>query len=377
MGTRSFFLLTIITFSHLIVTAQYSTTAEGPSHLLNPRFMRVPVDTIYYISHVPDPFDAAIYQWDRINSITTGYSEIRHSENGLIDTITIYSGLIRIDVMHYDEKQRLVCIEWNYSHCKMYGSCNIDIFASEYLYPKEEYEYDAQGRVSKKTTKEVGSATGKEKIISVETYDYSSLVMTEKGYIYGGSEYELDASNRIIYEKKLNTPEEYFKPDEYMELDGKKYRVGDSYYTYFEGGFSVFKYERTSYWMLGWADRWTKTDNYFSENGRITTTYYSLDGIKWDVWEKTESRYAYADGVVKGGADPTKNEEIQSSLSEVYGISGAIIVNTDNNAEVSIYNTTGTVLKKQSIITGTTQIAVPGGLYFVVVNNNSYKVIVR
>ena len=374
---RLIFLLTIITFSHSIGMAQYSTTADGPSHILNPRFERVIVDTIYYIDHVPNPFDADIYQWDGTSSLTTGYAEIRHSKDGLIDTVFTRSGLARIDIRHYDEKQRLVCIEYDYPPCRIHD-CHVDVLESEYFYRKEEFEYDTKNRVSKMTTKEVGSATGKETITSVETFDYSTLVMTSKGYIYDGYEYELDESNRITYLKDLNAPEEYLKPDEFMELDGKKYRIGDSYYTYFEGGFSVFRYERTSYWMLGWADRWSRTENFYSESGIIVNTYYSLDGKEWEVWEKLESRYAYVDGEATNGADPNQNEKIQSPLSEVYGLSGAIIVNTDNNAEVSIYNTTGGMVKKQIVNSGTTQISMPQrGLYFVIVNNKSYKVIVK
>ena len=364
---KKLFILLMIFFPHFMVLAQYSTTVDGPSHLLNPRFERIMVDTIYYIAHVPDPYDATIFQWDGINSITTGYTEIRHSKDGLVDTAWIHAGLSSIDVMHYDKNQRLVCIERNYPHCRIH-ECHPDVYKTESMYNKEEFEYDTKGRVSKKTISEVASVSGKENIISVETYDYSTLVITEKGYSYDGLEYELDALNRVTYIKNLNIP------DIYMELNGKQYRVWDSYYTYFEGGFSEFSYAKTTYGLPDALRRWRKADFFYTDNGTLTNIYTSLDGEKWDVDVKLESRYAY---IKSGTQEIDSNEPIEVSTTEVYGVSGAIVVSTKNNAEVSIYSITGGIVKKQPVVSGTTQITVPQkGLYIVTVNGRSFKAFV-
>ena len=147
-----------------------------------------------------------------------------------------------------------------------------------------------------------------------ETFDYSTIVMTEKGYIYNGFEYEIDELNRVTYIKNLTLPDNFFENGEYVELDGKQYRVEDMYFTYYEGGISALQYQKTGYW---------------------------------------------------------------ASDIKVHGISGAIILTASSNSVVSIYNSNGTMLKKQYVNAGVTQIPVSvKGLYFVTTNNNSFKVAV-
>ena len=191
----------------------------------------------------------------------------------------------------------------------------------------------------------------------------------KENIFYNGLEYELDEWNRMIYSKNLNTP------DEYIELKGKQYRVGDSYYTYFEGGFSVVSCSKIYHVTLGAVDRWSKTDRLFSENGILMNVYFSYDGEQWDVYEKSESLYAYVGNDITGH-EP--KEKTVSSESEAYGIPGAIVVTTKDNAEVTVYNITGSIVKIQSVTAGATRIDVPQrGLFFVTVNNNSFKVFVR
>jgi hypothetical protein len=351
--------------------AQYShtITSDGPSHVLKPGYSRIAADTVYYITHTPNPFDPNINLYDGTPRIT-GSTIIKHSEDGLTDTSYIASGLARIDIRHYNENQRVVYAIFDYPHCLIH-ECYGD--RTEYMYEKVEIAYDAEDRVSKTTTKEIGSISGEEKIVSVDTYDYSTLKTTEKGYIYDGYEYELDALNRVTYLKNLNSP------DEYRELNGRRYRVQDLYYTYSESGLSVLHWEKTSDMIYGLADRWVKTDYYFKEdgNGSIKTTSHAVDGETWTVWEKTETRYAYAEDT-KSGDIPNSNESPESSGVKVYGIPGAIVVGTVNSAQVCVYDTAGRVVGKQSVSGGTARIAVPGrGLYFVTVNNNSYKALVK
>jgi hypothetical protein len=80
----------------------------------------------------------------------------------------------------------------------------------------------------------------------------------------------LDPLNRITYLKK-----NLAGADEYREPDGKRYRIPDSYYIYFEGGYSVLRWAKTSKNILGWADRWVKVDHFFIENGQLKNTYLS------------------------------------------------------------------------------------------------------
>jgi hypothetical protein len=351
-------IITVVACSDAYAQYSHTITPYGPSHALKPSYSRNMADTIYNIVHVPNPFDRNI-SFDG-TPLEMGHTVIKRSEDGLTDTI--YGGS-RIGISHYNENQRVVWSIFSYPPCLIRG-CNYT--QPEYWYEKIECEYDAEDRGSKITVKKIEALLGEECIVSVNTYDYSTLEMTEKGYIYNGLEYELDSENRVTYLKNLNSP------DEYMELDGKKYRVQDSYYTYFDGGLSVLRWEKTSEMMLDWADRWTKVDYYFNENGTLKNSYYSLDGETWDVWEKIETRYAYASDDI-----PDSNENTESSSTKVYGISGAIVVRTESSAQACIYDTTGKMVGRQTVNGGGTHLSVPRGLYFVTVNNHSYKVIVR
>ena len=382
------YLLTIIAIANcnmFILSAQYSLTTitpNGPAHALMPGFsyQRITADTVFYIAHVPNPFDKAIYQWDensfRENPLVTGYTIHKHSPDFLIDTIHVVSGLMRFDIKYYDDKDRTVRYIFDYPHCKIM-KCNYEF---EYFYDLQEFEYDTENRVSKITNKSViwESGVETETLVSTELYNYSDIKMTPKGYIYNGYECEMDSLNRITYLKNLTEmPKGYYEPHEYMELNGEKYRVGDKYYTYSDGIVSTFGYERTSHWMLGWSDRWSKVDYFFNDEGQITfkNTYYSLDGETWEVWEKGETRYAYAQ---------LRNTDVQnlyidsSSDVKVYGVSGSIVVISDKNTDVSIYNITGQKIFHQHVQMGTTTIPMNvKGFYFVIVNNKSHKLIVN
>ena len=366
----------------MFIFAQYSLTTitvNGPAHALMPGFddQRFTADTVFYIAHVPDPFDRQIYHWNenRETPLVTGYTIHKRSPDLLIDTINVSSGLERFDLRYYDDKYRTVRYIFDYYPCKII-KCNYEV--SRYSYDLQEFEYDTENRVSKITNKIVSIESGveTETLISIELYDYSTIKMTNKGYIYNGYECEMDALNRITYLKHLTVPNGFYEPHEYMELNGKKYRVGDKYYTYSDGMVSTFSYERTSYWMLGWDDRWVKVDYFFNDEGQIIfkNSYYSLDGETWEVWEKRETRYAY----VEYKNTDVQNKYLDSSNVNVYGISGSIVVNSDKDTEISIYNITGQKICHQHVQMGATTIPVNvKGFYFVIVNNKSHKVIVN
>jgi hypothetical protein len=319
------------------MVAQYNLTTitpNGPAHALMPDFgyQKFTADTVYYIAHVPNPFDKQIYHWDENseNPLVTGYTIHKYSPDFLIDTMHVFSGLMRTDIKYFDDKYRTVRYIFDYPHCKII-KCNIEV--SRYSYDLQEFEYDTENRVSKITNKIVSFESGveTETLVNTELYDYSTIKMTNKGYIYNGYECEMDALNRITYLKNLTEmPNGYYEP-EYMELNGKKYRVGDKYYTYSDGAVSTFGYERTSFSMIGWSDRWVKVDYFFNDEGQISykNSYYSFDGETWEVWEKRETRYAY----VEHNNTDVRNICIDSSNVNVYGISGAIIVNSDKNTD--------------------------------------------
>jgi len=376
---KHFYCLVVIAMVHsnlVSVVAQYghTITPDGISHVLKPGYSRIKADTVYYITHLPNPTDKKLYNWDenREAPLITGYTVQKHSKDNYTDTLFIYNGLERIDIKRHDDKQRTVCVETDYPPCKIPESqCWEGWVNFEYFYHKEEIEYDSKNRISKVTWKAVGSVSGKDSITGMDLYDYSTIKMTDKGYIYGDYEYELDALNRVTYLKALNNPDVFYEPNEYFELNGKKYRVGDFYYTYFDGWITLLQYEKTSMYA-----KWKKIDYFFHENGMLQNIYYSFDGETWDAWEKKEVRYAYT-SVATQNSNPNVYPW-NNYATTVYGIFGIICINTDKDAKVSIYNSAGRKISQHFVHTGVTQIRVSEkGLYLVTVNDKSYKVIVN
>jgi hypothetical protein len=225
-----------------------------------------------------------------------------------------------------------------------------------------EYEYDLQGRLSKYKMRRVNVDGTIDQLVGETIYDYSTLKYTGKGYIWNGSEYELDEMGRVTYWKILTNE------DKYGELDGKIYRLGDSYITYFKGGYSTLK-------GLG-QNVWTRSSQYWDEDEQKGTMIFenSIDeGETWTQTAKNEVHYIYANSFDA----PTSNETVKPPDTNIYGISNAVVVDTKDPAQVYIYNTIGQIVKQQPEGAGITRITLPKGLYFVTVNGKSYKVAVR
>jgi hypothetical protein len=75
-----------------------------------------------------------------------------------------------------------------------------------------------------------------------------------------------------------------------------------------------------------------------------------------------------------------ENEDVSNVPSDdalVRGVSGAIVIHAENDMQACIYNISGQVVAKQLVNAGIVRISVPAGLYFVILNNDSYKIIVK
>jgi len=69
-----FLIISAIANCNMFIFAQYNLTTitpNGPAHALMPGFsyQRVTADTVFYIAHVPDPFDKQIFHWMKIGKI--------------------------------------------------------------------------------------------------------------------------------------------------------------------------------------------------------------------------------------------------------------------------------------------------------------------
>ena len=292
---------------------------------------------------------------------------IARSEDNLTDTVTILSGLLRHDIYRYNEKNQLLYQhEFHPRHPLQW-------------YVREDYEYNEDGRMIKLTVKEIKPGeTPSEEILNVYTYDYSTIRMTEKGYIFGYSfdekgdmEFETDELGRLIHAKYVNGMDEYV---EYT--DGKKYLIGAAYYSYTDSSWTSFGYSQPDIMVPGMPDMWVEITYVFDENKNVKqrTSMVSTDGINWNLSGKMETEYVYSGD----SGNRTSNSAVDNTTTVVYAHSGAIHIFTENAGLVQIFDLFGRLIKQQAVTPGENRISVPvGGFYIVRVDSESFKVFVR
>ena len=139
-----------------------------------------------------------------------------------------------------------------------------------------------------------------------------------------------------------------------------------------------------------------------SSNGALR--FYWIDSVKEDPWKSfvfasdkiTFLENQAKDNVLKGmdNEDKWKNapavqiayeEPTSTGICEiatadnnsVATTNGAVVVTLSNNADVQIFSITGSNVKNANLSAGTHTFAMPGGIYVVRINNNTYKVCVN
>ncbi len=333
----------------------FGESPEGPGHPLNTKFgqSRILADTIRIkehggITNPPYPPTLSIKKFNK---------------NLLIDTVYTFSpmGMITSYISKYSDKGRLLSLSSYYPGHK---DPVTGVFITE---PKEnlvdEYEYGQDGRLLKhKTYKLEGGSTSLDKIF---TYKY---VMTDSGYISNDSiEYILDKKGRLAKLKFLKAKNEYV-----VDSAGNQYRVGDFYYSYFDGGYTLRSYHRGNT-IWGTTDTWVKTDYFFQKKGYLskTVTYQRKKGEpKWKVLKHDEYTYSYRAG------NPHSNLVIQKP-GKVYAAEGAVVIENEQPALVAIYMFGGQLVEQRRMTAGIDRIPLPKGLYIVVVGRQGHKIVVR
>ncbi|RRD59329.1 T9SS type A sorting domain-containing protein [Tannerella forsythia] len=333
----------------------FGESPESPGHPLNPKLgqPRILADTIRIkehggITNPPYPPTLSIKKFNK---------------NLLIDTVYTFSpmGMITSYISKYSDKGRLLSLSSYYPGHKdpVTGA-----FITE---PKEnlvdEYEYGQDGRLLKhKTYKLDGGSTSLDKIF---TYTY---VMTDSGYISNDSiEYILDKKGRLAKLKFLKAKNEYV-----VDSASNRYRVGDFYYSYFDGGYTLRSYHRGNT-IWGTTDTWVKTDYFFQKKGYLskTITYQRKKGEpKWKKLKHDEYAYSYRAG------NPHSNLVIQKP-GKVYAAEGAVVIENEQPALVAIYTFGGQLVEQRSMAAGIDRIPLPKGLYIVVVGRQGHKIVVR
>ena len=288
------------------------------------------------------------------------FSSYARSDDKLTDSITGSSGLMRHDIYQYNEKNQLL---YRHEYDPLYPLMS---------YIKEEFTYDEKGRVIKLTVKVVKpSGIPTETILNEYLYDYSTVQMTENGYIFDGVEFELDNQGRLVYANYIDSKDEYI---EYT--DGKKYRIGADYYTYTDSSFTTFAFTQPGNMVLGMSDRWVEIIFVFDKNENLKrkTSTVSIDGVNWYPWEQYETEYIYSNV----NTNPSNNSPVLKSNTVVYSHSNEIHVFTENEANVQIFDIFGRMIKQQNVSSGENRISISsGGIYIVKICNESFKVSIK
>jgi hypothetical protein len=244
---------------------------------------------------------------------------IDRSKDGLRDTLYYTDYVNRISVHEYDAADRLMSVR---------DRIPPDIF----FHIIEEYEYDSSDRLTKLVEWSVPGV--------FKNYDYSMIVYTDSSYILNQIEYVFDSEDRLV-------------------------RAGEVAYNYFEDGYEEIlnSFEKMTY--------------HFLESGYLSKRTFhrklQADG-QWFVSETWETEYRYKDGNTN---NPSSNIAIDTAFPKVYGTEGAAMIHADKPEKVLIFSIAGTLIRNVQTVSGNQSIHLPKGIYFVVIENQTYKVMVR
>ena len=305
----------------------------------------------------------------------------KRSDDGLTDTVyratpyETWEGIVPNrfvdDVQRYclrfNEKNQMLSINNFFSNGQLTGTSH------------EDFLYDEEGRlVRHMQTWHDPEKTPSGEVVFLKTYDFSTLQLTEKGYIFEGAVYEFDGQGRMTFAALLDGK------DEFVTLDGKEYLAGADYYTYTDSSYTKFSRVRTGEKMYGWPDLWEETVYVFYENGneKSKTVKGSTDGLNWFIFEILEYGYIYAnesgEAQTYAGDGDVSNEISAQTGTAVYALSGAILITAENAATVQIFDMAGRLVKQQTLPQGESRISIASaGLYFVKAGNETFKVYVR
>lgn len=220
------------------------------------------------------------------------------------------------------------------------------------------FEYGEDGRLTKVMEYNLDTTL---------TYNY---VVTDSSYILDQLyEYILDDQGRVIRHKIVDNAEDYV-----TDPDGRRLRVEDTYYFYFDGGFTSIKCYHRSPSGLYAPYTWAKKEYYFQENGYLSKQmdYIMEDGeTEWRLYEHSEWSYHYIAG------NPLPNAVIEEPDGRVYAAEGAVIIETEQPATVSVYSFDGQLITQQRVAAGVNRLALSKGAYIVSIHGKGYKVAVN
>lgn len=359
---KSFLILAGLCFVSFVSAQQHygqGNTINGPSHPLKPTLglPRIMADTVGVTTHMEAGHPESMYPY-----LTQEYT---FHENNRVDTIMT---LIWGTILKYSDKGRLLSAS-EYTPGRYIpdpeSPSGPDIFIEPVERLMDEFEYGEDGRMVKAI--HYGFEGDSAYVDTIYTYHYT---MTDSGYIMGDVEYILDDQDRLSCLKFLNSEDEYV-----LDPEGRRLRVGDVYYSYFDNGFRSLKYSHRGELVWGVPDAWTRMDYFFQDKGYLSEKidYLKEEGeTEWTVYNHYQYEYFYR------ADNPLANVALEEQPgSTVYAVNGAVMIETESAATVSIYSFGGQLVAQQRAIAGINRITLSKGLYVVVIDGKGYKVAVK
>lgn len=226
---------------------------------------------------------------------------------------------------------------------KTYRSDDFSSLSSQTL-----YEYDSVGRYAK-TNHITYNENQHITLNSITLHDYSNVIYTDSGYIFNGVTYSFDENNRLIKEVSG-------RDTAYIYITTYNYH-NDNH------GYDIER-ETNSWCFVG--DR--KVEHRFDENGLLLkSTGY---GFSPDPDNLAEYSYSFR------SKDPTNNSFV-SVPANIYGVTGGLMISSNQPEQVFIYSLSGQLIKKAYVQGSNQQIPLAKGIYIVKSNSKTTKVIVK
>lgn len=245
------------------------------------------------------------------------------------------------------------------------------------------YFYTNDGRISK-----IESRSNDGKLFNYTLFSYNNNLITKTSYHFSNVynkfikiykevyEYHKDYNKCSLYDYNIESDEWelrlYFiylldsygrtiEIDTYYK-DGRKWI--DSQYTYTDNGYIQYQWDTNRHYSI--REYTFNKNNYLTKE--VWYNWYE-DNRKDLLWV---CEYEYSSEI-------TSNEKINNTIhAKVYSFKKHLIIeNKVANTEASIYNTSGHLLKKIFSSDSRMDIPLNSGIYIVVINNQSYKVLIK
>ena len=392
--------LFLLIFGSISAQGKY-TYLKGQESPFNGEFNEpryIGVDSISYEFYVNVHFET-------IRELTLseeGYTLIKCSSDGLVDTLKSWTETIKNDlkredeyIKKYSDDRKII----NFSSKNYMPNSITDMLSPGFLYYMEEkkYVYDTEGRILERSS--IKNNNGAATVMTYDTikYDYklkpylnsvtlecntiyfkndtmyvfyfdenNSIETIEP--VYGRTEsYLFDDQGRLTkkttsFPKPIPTATSIDIPEEddpmFWETIITEYKYTNNGYEQYENGLKKYEYK-------------FQDDGYCMEIIRYEPLDIAVFPPEYVI--SSIEKFSY----FKDGKVIVDNGLIGKVAPKVYGMRGGVTINTEKSLPIGIYTFSGSLVKQEKISAGNSTIPLPKGLYIVVICNMSYKILVQ